>query len=242
MSRISFENYQHIAEQTETTNTEVAGRYIFQQEAERRILSDLLNKLDLQVTDTLLEIGCGPGNLLVPLANFCAEATGIDNEAAIERLNKRLAKDSKLIGIAGNFLEINLHTTAFDKILVYSVLQYLSSKKEALDFTDRALALLQPGGRLLLGDLPNRTKKSRFIISKTGQQTAKNWDELLKGSGSHPIEIKQVDSNMVTVDDSFLLDLMKHIRNKGFEAYLLPQPLDLPFGGSREDILVIAHN
>ena len=56
------------------------------------------------------------------------------------------------------------------------------------------------------------------------------------------MEVTETDSSLVAVDDSFLLDLMMHIRNKGFEAYVLPQPLDLPFGGSREDILVMAHS
>ena len=42
MSIIAFENYQHIAQMTDASNTEVAGRFMFQQEAERRILSDLL--------------------------------------------------------------------------------------------------------------------------------------------------------------------------------------------------------
>ena len=242
MSIIAFENYQHIAQMTDASNTEVAGRFMFQQEAERRILSDLLIKLDLKVTDILLEIGCGPGNLLVPLANFCAQATGIDNEAAIARLNNRLAKCVKITGIAGNFFQMNLPATSFDKIIIYSVLQYMSNQEEAFYFIDRALSLLQPGGRLLVGDLPNCNKKVRFGSSKTGQQTAMKYAEQLKSSGSHPMEVTETDSSLVAVDDSFLLDLMMHIRNKGFEAYVLPQPLDLPFGGSREDILVMAHS
>ncbi len=242
MSSVSFENYQHIAQMTEASNTEVAGRYMFQQEAERRILSDLLIKLDLKVTDSLLEIGCGPGNLLVPLASFCAQATGIDNEAAIARLNERLANGIEITGITGNFLEMNLPATSFDKIIIYSVLQYMSNQEEAFNFIDRALSLLQPGGRLVLGDLPNRTKKFRFASSNAGQQTAMKWAELVKGSGSHPMEVTESDSSLVAVDDSFVVDLMMYIRNKGFEAYVLPQPLDLPFGGSREDILVMAHS
>jgi hypothetical protein len=46
---------------------------------------------------------------------------------------------------------------------------------------------------------------------------------------------------LITFDDALVLDVMAFIRRKGFEAFLLPQPIDLPFGGSREDILVVAH-
>lgn len=239
MSKVSFENYQRVAQLPNVSNTEVAGRHAFQKEAERKILSDLLVKLDLKATDALLEIGCGPGNLLVPLSGFCAKAAGIDNEAAITRLKNRFATDTDITCMSGNFLEMNLPAAHFDKILIYSVLMCLSSRDEVLNFIERALSLLQPGGRMLLGDLPNVSKKSRFVNSTSGQVIAKNWAELIKDVRA-PMEIAK-DNNLVTFNDSLILDLMAFIRDKGFESFLLPQPLDLPFGGSREDILVVAH-
>jgi hypothetical protein len=42
--------------------TEQAGRYAFQAEAERLILADVVSKLQLDPADTLLVVGCGPGN------------------------------------------------------------------------------------------------------------------------------------------------------------------------------------
>ncbi len=242
MSSISFKNYSHIASLSNMSNTEVAGRFAFQQEAERKILSDLLVKLDLEVSDSLLEIGCGPGNLLVPLSGFCDKAAGIDNEAAITRLKNRFAKDAELTCIPGNFLEMNLPTSHFDKILIYGVLQYLSNRDEVLDFIGRALSILKPGGRMLLGDLPNISKKSRFVNSESGREIAKNWAEQIKDAGGkHPLEKMESDSQLITFDDALVLDLIAFIRGKGFESFLLPQPLGLPFGGSREDILVVAH-
>lgn len=242
MSRVSFENYQHLAQSSEASNTAVAGRYDFQREAERRILPDLLVKLELDVSDYLLEIGCGPGNLLVPLSSFCANATGIDNEGAIARLRNRFAMDTNVSCILGNFLEMELPATRFDKILIYSVLHCLSNREEVLNFIERALSLLESGGRMLLGDVPNVSKKSRFGDSQTGQEMAKKWAEQIKdaGSSTRPEKFKP-DRDMVTFDDALVLDLLAFIRGKGFEAFLLPQPLNLPFGGSREDILVVAH-
>lgn len=242
MSSISFENYSHIASLADVSNTEAAGRLAFQQEAERKILPDLLVKLDLKASDTLLEIGCGPGNLLVPLSGFCAKAAAIDNEGAITRLKNRFAKDTEITCIPGNFLEINLPATHFDKIFIYSVLHYLSDRDEVLNFIERALSILKPGGRMLLGDIPNVSKKSRFVNSKSGQEMAKNWAEQMKDAGgSHPLEKMESDSQLITFDDALVLEIVAFIRGKGFEAFLLPQPIDLPFGGSREDILVVAH-
>ena len=240
MSKISFENYQRAAEILDD-NIEVAGRYSFQKEAERRILFDLLEKLDIKVTDSLLEIGCGPGNLLVPLSGFCSKVAGIDNEAAISRLKNRMPKDIELSCLIGNFLDMNLPNESFNKILIYSVLQYLSNQSEVLNFVERALSILNPGGRMLLGDLPNSSKKSRFINSKTGQDVSIIWNKMTKYAERIPNEKMQDDTDLVTFDDSLVFELMAFIRDKGFEAFLLSQPLELPFGGTREDILIVAH-
>jgi cyclopropane fatty-acyl-phospholipid synthase-like methyltransferase len=241
MSRVSFENYQHLAQLPDTSNTVVAGRYVFQREAERKILFDLLYKLKLEVTDELLEIGCGPGNLLMPLSCFCARATGIDNEGAITRLEHRLTNDNVVTCMPGNFLDMDLPASQFDKILIYSVLHYLSDKAEILRFVERALPILKPGGLMLLGDIPNTSKKIRFGNSISGQMIAKKWaEQIMVADGTLPEKITQ-DHKLVIFDDALVLDVVAFIREKGFDAYLLPQPLDLPFGGSREDILVVAH-
>lgn len=39
--------------------------------------------------------------------------------------------------------------------------------------------------------------------------------------------------------DDFLLILMACLRKRGCHACLLPQPPDLPFGHTREDLLVL---
>lgn len=242
MSLVSFNNYATAAENVALHDTEKAGRYAFQADAERRILSELLNKLDLQPTDQLLEIGCGPGNLIIPLAHFVARAVGIDNQAAIDRLHARAPTAANLQGIAGDFLTLQLPTGHFDKILIYSVLHYLSSAEEALLLIDRALSLLAPGGRLLLGDLPNQDLKRRFGTSGVGQRTAQEWQKNLAAHGSHAFAPLPADPLLIAIDDKLILRLVRHIREKGYEAYMLPQDKRLPFGNTREDILVSAHS
>jgi 2-polyprenyl-3-methyl-5-hydroxy-6-metoxy-1,4-benzoquinol methylase len=239
MSRISFENYSHIATLAEANNTEVAGRLAFQEEAQRRILFDLLAKLDIKVSDSLLEIGCGPGNLLVPLSGFCAKLTGIDNQAALTRLKSRFVTDAGIVCMPGNFLDMNLPTIHFDKVLVYSVLQYLTDPDEVFLFVERALTLLKPGGLMLLGDIPNISKKNRFLNSSLGQLTLKIWYEHSTTADAGIFSVNP-DRELVVFDDALVFNLMAFIRDKAFEAYLLPQPVDLPFGGSREDILIVA--
>ncbi len=240
MSKVSFENYKHLASMQDRNNTEVSGRYSFQSEGERRILFDLLSKLELKVTDSLLEIGCGPGNLLVPLSSFCRTSTGIDNEASLSRLKHRFDSETKIHCFSGDFLEMSLPETSFDKIIIYSVLHCLSNIHEVLTFITRALSLLSPGGRMLIGDLPNTTKKSRFLRSTEGKKISAQWEALVREAETYEDVVLNIDTELITFDDAVVLDLIAFIRNKGFDSFLLPQSIDLPFGGSREDILVLA--
>ena len=95
-----------------------AGRFTAQAADERRIPSDVVRKLALTPSDTLLEIGCGPGRLLRPLSKRVREITGIDHPATIARLATEL-KGLTLIG--GNFLDLQLKRR-FTKVLVYAVI------------------------------------------------------------------------------------------------------------------------
>ena len=241
MSQVSFENFARAASQTDLPDTEIAGRYPFQAQAERRILGDVIEKLALQPTDRLLEVGCGPGNLLIPLSFFVSEATGIDNAPAIERMRCRAPTAQNIVGTSGNFLEIPLDNGRFDKVLVYSVLHYLSSQTEVLAFVDRCIHCCAPGGRILLGDLPNRDRKLRFSRSTAGETVRTEWNQQVTQAGKHAFDTLPGDERLVTIDDQLLLAVLAHVRQLGHEAYLLPQPQDLPFGGSREDILITVY-
>jgi len=49
-----------------------------------------------------------------------------------------------------------------DALLCYSVLHYIHLDASALDFVDATTGLLAPGGRALIGDIPNLSKRRRF--------------------------------------------------------------------------------
>lgn len=46
------------------------------------------------------------------------------------------------------------------------------------------------------------------------------------------------DAHVVVFDDEVILDLIRRFREVGFSAFVLPQDPALPFGNTREDILV----
>jgi cyclopropane fatty-acyl-phospholipid synthase-like methyltransferase len=229
-----YKEYEHRASNVHC-DTQIAGRYSFQKEDERRIIPDLFKKLDIRSSDSLLEIGCGTGNLLVPLS-FCVDrAVGIDNQAAIKKL---LNKDStgSVEGVVGNFLTYDAsHLGKFKKILIYGVLHCLANEKEVYHFVDKALALLDQGGMLVIGDIPNTSLKDSFIKSETGKEFSKQWQRRMESDAT-----KDFESSVTPYifDDENIFNMMGHIKKQGYKAYLLPQSPDLPFGHTREDIVV----
>lgn len=239
MSLKSFENYERIAAAEGVDDTEVAGRYQFQADAERRIVDDVASKLQLGPDDALLEIGCGPGNLLLPLGARVHECFGIDNAAALERLRRRAQPGTRVTTIAGDFLSVVLPPRRFSKVLVYSVMQCLDDAAAAV-FLERALSLVEPGGRLLVGDLANQDKKRRYAASAAGQAGSAAWRQQVEHAGPHPLDLQPRDEQLLHIDDALVLGWLALGRARGFESYLLAQSPDLPFGNTREDLLFVA--
>jgi len=246
MGRQAFDNFGIAAERADNYII-AASRYLHQVEQEKNIVPDIVNKLKITAKDVCLDIGCGTGNIAIPLSIVSKKIIGIDHHKCIDKLRKRISGIKNIFLISGNFLDINIKKS-FDKIIVYSVLQYLSDKNELFRFIDKAIDLLKPNGKLLLGDLPNSSKEKRFFDSRTGKKYQKKWDkerqkfkkraeggdecigDLLYGISK--------DSKYVAINDDLVLTILAHTRGKGFDAYVLPQPKELPFGYSREDIII----
>ena len=237
MSNVSFENYGMLAERM-TDFTQVAGRYACQRDDEKNIVQDVIRKLDLSVNVSLLEIGCGAGNLLIPLSFFVHSATGIDHPSCIAALKERF-QNKNFVLIGNNFFDCTAgQLCVYHRILVYSVLHYLGDDDVEL-FINKAISLLQPGGKMLLGDIPNISKKQRFLTSEEGRLFVEKWNQKMATKDDDmPKDMLDEDSNIAEFNDSKILSLLKRIRESGCNAYLLPQPVNLPFGYTREDILI----
>ena len=214
--------------------TRAAARYLVQKGAEKRVLSDILHKLALAPEDRLLDIGCNIGNLLIPLSFFVGHATGIDHPSCIDRLRRRLPDDSPEL-IAGNFLEITIKGK-FDKILCYSVLHYLAAAA-LFPFLDKAMSLLAPGGRALLGDIPNQSRKQRFLASEEGKRFLREWESLRATQPEVEPDLPP-DDDLVQFTDELVAEIVARYRQQGFDVQVLAQSPDLPFGHTREDILL----
>lgn len=238
MSRRSFDNYGRLAQEIEDP-TVVGGRYAIQRRAERLIVMDIIEKLDIGPDDRLLEIGCGPGNLLIPLSFMVQSVVGIDHLNVCKFLKSRFS-DPKVHTIGCNFLDYEpAADETFDKILMYSVVNTLSDYDEAVAFVDKAVGLVATGGRFLLGDIANIDRKNRFVRSETGKAFEAEWKRKMADTPRTPQQCEpHRDDKVFQPDDRFVVSLMQRYRARGFDTCVRAQPPDLPFGRTREDLLV----
>src|SRR3989338_349413 len=214
MSQTPFDEYGRLA--SELNNfTELAGRYRFQKEAEKYLLYYLLEKMSLSPQDDLLEIGCGAGNLLIPLSFFVHSATGIDHPNLLARIKNRVPKDSdSLTLIPGNFLSTEVPGT-FSRIVIYSVIQYLRDADEMLAFIRKATDLLRPGGKMLIGDIPNRDIKDRFLNSEQGKDFSATWQEQVAANqkeGRLEHQSPMTDGPLVAIDDALVEKVLEMLQ------------------------------
>ena len=218
-----------------------AGRYSFQKKEEKKIPSDVIKKLLIKKEDICLDIGCNLGLNLLPIAKLAKHITGIDQPNCIKKLKEKI-KDNKNVKLIGDdFLSHQFQNKKYKKIIIYSVIHTLKNKKEAYKFIMKAINLLEPQGKILIGDIPNVSLKKRFINSQNGKKFLKKWNKINKMS---EIDItaqrilEKDKSSKLLINDEFILNLLRYLRKKHYNVFLIKQNSELPFGNTREDIII----
>lgn len=209
--------------------TLAAGRYAFQTDAETRIAADVLAKLQPLPTSRFLDIGCGPGLLIEAIEPHVGSYVGIDSPDQIQ-IARRVSRSAELV--SGDFLKTDF-AGSFDRILIYSVIHCLPDFEAVLTFVSKSVGLLAIGGRLLIGDIPNFDTKTKFLASSAGAEFHSRWSQANKVA---PARSENVIGSFT---DAQVMAMIARFRLSGLLSYVLPQPPDLPFGHTREDLLIV---
>ncbi|THD60640.1 MAG: class I SAM-dependent methyltransferase [Phenylobacterium sp.] len=185
----------------------------------------------------VLDVGCGcgplPKMLIASAESLGQQVTLIDHAEMLDQLPTSEAA-TKLAGRFPQVLTDEEVGDGFDAILIYSVLQIVILDDNPFAFLDGALRGLRPGGRLLIGDIPNASKLRRFLSSAAGRAFHRAY--MRTDSDPEP----QVFGLLADrIDDAMVLGLMMRARAAGFDAYVTPQPDDLPLSNRREDLLIL---
>jgi 2-polyprenyl-3-methyl-5-hydroxy-6-metoxy-1,4-benzoquinol methylase len=98
----------------------------------------------------VLDIGCGLGRLTCRLANGTREVVGVDlSPEMIARARQNARAGQRVSFVCGNFLAHDFGSRQFDCVISSAVLHHLQEDVAV----QQMLALLRPGGRLVIHDL-----------------------------------------------------------------------------------------
>lgn len=215
-------------------NSYRAGKeeYIFQE------IKLKLNLNEAKTNQVLLDIGCGCSELPLMIQNECKNK-GVDVVLVdAEEMLNLLPNKPFITKFPGAFPDdvpklINNYYQKIDYILAYSNLQLVFQDACIYKFIDTALSLLNSGGKMLIGDVPNISKRNRFFSSEQGKLFHRQF---MNVDTDPEINHYQLEPNQL--DDSIFQSIVQRYRSSGYDAYILPQGKDLPFANRREDILI----
>lgn len=186
---------------------------------------------------TVLDIGPGCSELPVRMAELCARNSHRLGLVDSPEMLSMLDNVPTAIKVPGRFpdvaAEVRSRVGLADVIIIYSVLHYVFVEMNPWRFIESALELLRPGGEMLIGDIPNISKRKRFFSSETGVAFHKTF--------MHTDERPEVHFNVPepdSIDDAVMLGILARVRAAGADAYVVPQDPALPMANRREDILI----
>jgi 2-polyprenyl-3-methyl-5-hydroxy-6-metoxy-1,4-benzoquinol methylase len=127
-----------------------------------RMVEDVVQKLGIGATTSVVEVGCGVGVLALGIAPRVSRYLGLDfAPQAIRRLADRFAANGLAARASAEVVDMVTATTeeiaalgTYDRVIVYSVLHYARSEAEARAIVRRSIQLANPGGVVLFGNLP----------------------------------------------------------------------------------------
>lgn len=242
-AQLNYESFRVLARRQELSEHERVGfPDSFRAGRVEAILADIVSKLlpQSQPGEIYLDIGPGCSSLAVRLV-----------EEALQRgLEVHLVDSPEMLEQLSEWPQVRRHAGKFPEevpellerlqgrvhfLLAYSVGHYAFAEGKLTNFVAFALSLLSPGGRFLLGDLPNESKRRRFFDSPRGREFQARF---IQEHGLAPATAPDRGA-LERLDDRVLSGLVATARQQGFDAYWLPQPPELPMANRREDLLFV---
>ncbi|MBI3607904.1 MAG: SAM-dependent methyltransferase [Nitrospirae bacterium] len=238
---ITFEGFKALAQDDSLTPYEKIGfPNSYRQDKEEIIFRDITNKLGNlnKRNKVVFDIGSGCSGLPLMLIELCRKKGHTLVLIDSADMLRHLPDASHIVKVPCRYPEceslIADYAKRVDAILTYSVLHYVFAESNLFNFLDTSLGLLADQGQMLIGDIPNISKRKRFFNSLAG---VRFHQEFTGTRESPPVTFNNIETRQI--DDAVLFSVLLRCRSSGFDAYLLPQPDDLPMANRREDLLIV---
>ncbi|MBL8931850.1 MAG: methyltransferase domain-containing protein [Kineosporiaceae bacterium] len=188
----------------------------------RPIVDWILDQLRPGLDDVVLDLCCGNGAITHHLARRSARVLGVDFAQDLLRHVDREGHPNIELQ-QGDIRRCEFPADSFDRILLYAGLQYLTQGETVL-LMRRLRDWLRPGGRVLIGDVPDADRMWDFFDSVS--RRAAHFEQLVAGE---PI-----------IGTWFAPQWLAHLaRDSGFAtAEVLLQPKTLPYAHFRFELLL----
>lgn len=152
---------------------------------------------------SVLELGCGTGRVLIPLAAKCKGITGVDSSPGmIERCKAKL-KEGKIAASAmvGDITNLRL-TQKFDLILApYRVMQALATDAELDGFCATIRTLLKPEGKCILNVFQPNRPREEMMKSWVNTAEVERWRKTLSDGTSvvHSVIYRSIQEDPLVI-------------------------------------------
>lgn len=131
-------------------------------------LEDITNTaktvLGLNSADRLLDIGCGAGLITQELVGSVGVLVGLDASHEMLMCSTQDCRFDRVQAMADS---LPFNVGSFNKVFCHSIFQYFPNHQYAAKVIAEMLRVMQPGGRCLIMDIPDISKKEDYIRVKT---------------------------------------------------------------------------
>ncbi|HEY0735573.1 MAG TPA: amino acid adenylation domain-containing protein, partial [Herpetosiphonaceae bacterium] len=191
--------------------------------AEMRVWVDqTVDRIAALKPQRVLEIGCGTGLLLFPLAPGCVEYVATDFAAGplcsvADQLKRQPLPHVTLLQRAADQID-DFPAAHFDTVILNSVVQYFPSRAYLERVIERAIERTAPHGTIVLGDLRSYTLLEAF---HTSVQLHQAMDSLTLRQLRQQVRQRVVNEEELAIDPGFFAALRRRCSRIGRVAVQL---------------------
>lgn len=148
----------------QATDFQATGRSVMSEYDFRHSIDEVVRLLQFKPTDVVADIGCGTGLFCLALSGAVERIDGVDISLAMIRRARQNAGHLANVRLSvGAFPSLDLPEGAYDKVLAYSVLQYLSGEAAIGEALQETARILRPGGTGLFACNPDPAYRMAYI-------------------------------------------------------------------------------